>query len=174
VGLAVVHVSVNEDDGITEFNCNLVTEWTDEKLAWDPSKFGGLKSMRMPVTDIFVPDIGIERSGTQPLADKFTQAVVDYKGRVMYIPQRTYRLQAEKKGDGYFQLTARMGSWTYDKTRMTLKLMQESLMMEEFTQGPKWDVSCGGVTLIERPYEFMDFKETFPLACFVIDIKKKA
>ncbi len=34
-------------------------EWTDHRLAWEPSEFGGIKSIRAESTDIWIPDIAL-------------------------------------------------------------------------------------------------------------------
>lgn len=32
-------------------------EWIDYKLRWDPEKYGGIKSIRVPSENIWLPDI---------------------------------------------------------------------------------------------------------------------
>jgi len=177
VGLDVYHVTLCEEDGMVEMGAYLIMYWKDDKLCWDPSKFGGLKNIRIPVEHIFLPDIGIERSGrsTYDKHERGNMACLDYQGNVLYFSQKNYRMQAEKQADGHYQLNVRVASWTYDSNRLALKFYKpDGITFDEFTQGSKWNVTNGGYEIKDREYDYGEFKEQFPAAKFVLDIKKKA
>lgn len=63
-------LSINEFDTV-EGTFSLVgvlnCSWTDESLVWTPSSYGGLSSINVPQSDIWVPDVFIINQ-----AEKFT------------------------------------------------------------------------------------------------------
>ncbi|CAF4413891.1 unnamed protein product, partial [Rotaria sp. Silwood2] len=61
--------------------------WTDYSLRWKPEEFGNIQSLRIPSTQIWVPDIFLYNS----VNDKFDttmkiNAVVQHNGDILYVP----------------------------------------------------------------------------------------
>lgn len=70
----------------------LFQEWTDEFFKWDPNQYGGLKKIRIPCRQIWIPDIVLYNS-----ADDYTQgymqalAMVSSDGTVFWPPIVKFR-----------------------------------------------------------------------------------
>ncbi|XP_063447065.1 neuronal acetylcholine receptor subunit beta-3-like [Mytilus trossulus] len=85
-------LAINEFDTV-EGTLSLVgvlnCSWTDESLVWTPSSYGGLSSINVPQSDIWVPDIFISNQ-----AEKFTpfgksvdiKLTVSHSGLVSWYP----------------------------------------------------------------------------------------
>lgn len=58
MGISIVRiVDVNEQNEILRTNMWLKLSWTDPKLTWEPSEYGGLERISVPNQMVWVPDI---------------------------------------------------------------------------------------------------------------------
>uniref|UniRef100_A0A1I8EBD2 Uncharacterized protein n=1 Tax=Wuchereria bancrofti TaxID=6293 RepID=A0A1I8EBD2_WUCBA len=58
MGMTMTNIfDMDEKNQVLTINVWLDQEWKDELLVWDPKKFGGIKSVRVPCDLIWLPDI---------------------------------------------------------------------------------------------------------------------
>jgi len=96
--------------------------WHDSRLTWDPSKYDGIRHIRLPAKKIWVPDFKIYNTQNEAEVRDDVNAVIFSNGTVMWIPMvsyRTYCAPGRDKGDSIVCML-QIGSWTYDAD--TLKL----------------------------------------------------
>ncbi|CAF2716940.1 unnamed protein product [Rotaria sp. Silwood2] len=118
--------------------------WNDYNLRWKPEEFGNIQTLRIPSTQIWVPDILLYNSAD----DKFdaamkVNAVVQHNGDILYVPPVLFKSTCPFDIVAFpfvsiktmFQLyrtfilnvclfldtqhcTLKFGSWTYDDAGM--------------------------------------------------------
>uniref|UniRef100_A0A1I7T1A8 Neur_chan_LBD domain-containing protein n=1 Tax=Caenorhabditis tropicalis TaxID=1561998 RepID=A0A1I7T1A8_9PELO len=92
--------------------------WTDHYLTWDPSEFGNIKEVRLPINNIWKPDVLLYNSVDQQFDSTWpVNAVVLYTGNVTWIPPAIIRSSCAID-IAYFPFdtqhcTMKFGSWTY-------------------------------------------------------------
>lgn len=57
IGMALIHISLDEMAGVTSVDAWMRLNWTDEHLTWEPSDFGNLTKLHFGVDEIWKPDI---------------------------------------------------------------------------------------------------------------------
>ncbi|XP_075223130.1 neuronal acetylcholine receptor subunit eat-2-like [Lycorma delicatula] len=87
--------------------------WKDEKLKWDPNKYGEMKSLQLIHGEIWRPELVLYNSvghGTDIFG--ISRVIVSSEGEVLWVPRT--RLQAHCKLD--------LSSWPWDQHTCELKL----------------------------------------------------
>ncbi|XP_063782669.1 neuronal acetylcholine receptor subunit beta-4 [Pseudophryne corroboree] len=138
-------ISVNEREQIMTTNVWLNQEWVDYRLTWNPAEYDGIKKLRIPSKQIWLPDIVLYNNadGTYEVS-LFTNAVVQYNGSIAWLPPAIYKsaCKIEVKHFPFDQqnCTLKFRSWTYDYTEIDLVLSSASASMDDFTPSGEWDI----------------------------------
>ncbi len=140
--------SVDFISGDASFKGAFRERWQDTTLQWDPKKFGGVKSIKLPThpeTDgrVWVPDFVItEDSGEQLLSNtKFTDLVLNSSGFVFNEVFGEFLIGFNSLIDYYpfdvQNVTMTFGSSSYDKSLMPIVLDENPFLVlnpETFNQ----------------------------------------
>uniref|UniRef100_A0A8C5MNB7 Nicotinic acetylcholine receptor beta-2 n=1 Tax=Leptobrachium leishanense TaxID=445787 RepID=A0A8C5MNB7_9ANUR len=138
-------ISVNEREQIMTTNVWLNQEWVDYRLTWNPSEYDGIKKLRIPSKQIWLPDIVLYNNadGTYEVS-LFTNAIVQNNGSIAWLPPAIYKsaCKIEVKHFPFDQqnCTLKFRSWTYDYTEIDLVLSQDNASMDDFTPSGEWDI----------------------------------
>ncbi|XP_053575267.1 neuronal acetylcholine receptor subunit beta-4-like [Bombina bombina] len=138
-------ISVNEREQIMTTNVWLNQEWVDYRLTWNPDEYDGIKKLRIPSQQIWLPDIVLYNNadGTYEVS-LFTNAVVQNNGSIAWLPPAIYKsaCKIEVKHFPFDQqnCTLKFRSWTYDYTEIDLVLSQGYASMDDFTPSGEWDI----------------------------------
>ena len=131
VGITVISMDVTPG-GVLFANTWLRTFWTDYRLKWDPSDYGGLKSIRVPPSQVWKPDLSIFNAanfGSGSFEDRFssshTLAIIYSNGDVLWMPPLPMEVNCHhndmlETAGGHHQCNIRIGSWTYDGNHLNL------------------------------------------------------
>lgn len=117
-GLAVISIQgLDETKDIATFHTYERYLWKDFYLQWNPSDFGGIDQMRIPIDKIWKPDIMLYNGYTPSdiIVDE-ALAVVSSDGTVLYIPAvyRNVPCKYDVKMSSLLVCRFKYGSWTYD------------------------------------------------------------
>jgi len=112
MGLIRIH-NIDEDDVVTatvwEYRM-----WTDYILKWNPSQFGGISQVRLPVDRIWQPDIELYNSVSDGSDQVFgNKVVVNSDGTVLYVPSMKRQVQCQRNVST-LTCNFKYGSWVYD------------------------------------------------------------
>ncbi|KAG8440157.1 hypothetical protein GDO86_006092 [Hymenochirus boettgeri] len=138
-------ISVNEREQIMTTNVWLNQEWVDYRLTWNPAEYDGIKKLRIPSQQIWLPEIVLYNNadGTYEVS-LFTNAIVQNNGSVAWLPPAIYKsaCKIEVKHFPFDQqnCTLKFRSWTYDYTEIDLVLSTEWATMDDFTPSGEWDI----------------------------------
>ncbi|KAM3927506.1 neuronal acetylcholine receptor subunit beta-4 isoform 2-T2 [Leptodactylus fuscus] len=120
-------------------------EWIDYRLTWNPAEYDGIRKLRIPSKQIWLPDIVLYNNadGTYEVS-LFTNAVVQNNGSIAWLPPAIYKsaCKIEVKHFPFDQqnCTLKFRSWTYDYTEIDLVLGTDSASMDDFTPSGEWDI----------------------------------
>ncbi|XP_063718179.1 neuronal acetylcholine receptor subunit alpha-9-like [Symsagittifera roscoffensis] len=110
--------------------------WYDEFLTWTPAEYGGVRRIRVPKDNIWLPDINVFQrinwADVQSLEQVLTNPIVQWDGRVT-VQEPRYLTSACSVDVKYFPFdahhcTINIGSWTY-------KPYEVDVMPGEFAAG---------------------------------------
>ncbi|XP_075432160.1 neuronal acetylcholine receptor subunit beta-4 isoform X1 [Ascaphus truei] len=138
-------ISVNEREQIMTTNVWLKQEWADYRLTWDPAEYDGIRKLRIPSQQIWLPDIVLYNNadGTYEVS-LFTNAIVQNNGSIAWLPPAIYKsaCKIEVKHFPFDQqnCTMKFRSWTYDYTEIDLVLKTGWASMDDFTPSGEWDI----------------------------------
>ncbi|XGW25004.1 hypothetical protein V3C99_006442 [Haemonchus contortus] len=111
-------LDVDEKHQIMHSNVWLRMSWVDHYLTWDPSEYGNIKEVRLPISNIWKPDVLLYNSVDQQFDSTWpVNAVVYHTGNVTWIPPAVIRSSCSID-IAYFPFDSqhcsmKFGSWTY-------------------------------------------------------------
>jgi len=149
-------IAVNLKNQIMTTNLWVEQFWRDYKLEWDPSEYGGVKSLHVPADHIWRPDIVLYNNADGNFEVTLaTKATLHYTGDVAWKPPAIYHSSCEMDVE-YFPFdeqtcVMKFGSWTYDGFQVDLRHEEEihspsSAMYNAEENSPTVDV---GIDLTE-------------------------
>ncbi|CAB3407819.1 unnamed protein product [Caenorhabditis bovis] len=111
-------LDIDEKHQIMNSNVWLRMSWIDHYLTWDPSEYGNIREVRLPINNIWKPDVLLYNSVDQQFDSTWpVNAVVLYNGNVTWIPPAIIRSSCSID-IAFFPFdtqhcTMKFGSWTY-------------------------------------------------------------
>uniref|UniRef100_A0A3Q3FQK2 Cholinergic receptor nicotinic beta 3 subunit b n=1 Tax=Kryptolebias marmoratus TaxID=37003 RepID=A0A3Q3FQK2_KRYMA len=123
----------------------LFAEWIDYKLRWNPDKYGGITSIRVPSENIWLPDIVLyENADGRFEGSLMTKAIVKYNGAITWTPPASYK-SACTMDVTFFPFdrqncSMKFGSWTYDGNMVDLVLMDNHVDRKDFFDNGEWEI----------------------------------
>ncbi|CAF4296810.1 unnamed protein product, partial [Rotaria sordida] len=119
--------------------------WNDYSLRWKPEEFGNIQTLRIPNTQIWIPDIFLYNS----IDDKFdtrakVNAVVQYDGNILYVPPILFKSIcpfdiALFPFDTQY-CTLKFGTWTYDDAGVNLTVESSKGQLDAYVKSAEWDL----------------------------------
>ncbi|KAI1729880.1 neurotransmitter-gated ion-channel ligand binding domain-containing protein [Ditylenchus destructor] len=141
VGSSLIRlIDVDEKNQILTTNLWLEMRWTDAKLQWDPNKYGGIKTLHIPSTDIWVDSLIVLIAAGDPDITIFTDALVSHDGRVFWQPPAIYKSFCSIDVSWFpYDLqncNMKFGAWSYTGFYVDLRqLPHENVIMTKDSDG---------------------------------------
>ncbi|XP_011865912.1 PREDICTED: acetylcholine receptor subunit alpha-L1-like [Vollenhovia emeryi] len=148
--------------------------WTDEKLKWDPAKYGNILHIHVGSHEIWQPDILLYHSGTAGTVEHYgdTHCIIFHDGQVLWVPPSQFV--------GLCELDFRLwpfdtqvcnmtfGSWTYHGEQIDMQLSETVENTERmYVKNAEWkllDMSKSRESVMyaccAEPYINLNFKMT--------------
>ncbi|XP_077255251.1 acetylcholine receptor subunit alpha-like 1 isoform X2 [Temnothorax americanus] len=147
--------------------------WTDEKLKWDPAKYGNIQHIHVGSHEIWQPDILLYHSGTAGTVEHYgdTACIIFHDGQVLWVPPAQFI--------GLCELNLRLwpfdtqvcnmtfGSWTYHGEQIDMRLSETENMERMYVKNAGWklmDLSKSRESVVysccAEPYINLNFKMT--------------
>ncbi|RNA37099.1 Cation transporter family [Brachionus plicatilis] len=177
VGLTLTQIfDLEEKNQFLISNVWLDNEWYDEFLTWDPDKFNGLKSIRIPSRRIWLPDLVLYNNADDYFSyKKDTYAMIYNNGKVFW-PVPT-KLQSTCKFDVTFfpfdiqRCFLKIGSWTYDGFQVDIMNRSENIDLSNYVPNGEWDLVR--TYCVRRVVYYPCCREPFPDVTFTLIIRRK-
>ncbi|XP_063068709.1 acetylcholine receptor subunit alpha-like [Engraulis encrasicolus] len=144
VGLQLIQlISVDEVNQIVTSNVRLKQSWEDVNLKWDPSKYNGIKKIRIPCTDIWRPDLVLYNNADGDFAIVHeTKVLLEHTGMVTWNPPAIFKSYCEIIVLYFpFDLqncSMKLGTWTYDGTLVVINPDSDRPDLSNFMESGEW------------------------------------
>uniref|UniRef100_A0AC35U462 Neur_chan_LBD domain-containing protein n=1 Tax=Rhabditophanes sp. KR3021 TaxID=114890 RepID=A0AC35U462_9BILA len=154
VGASLIRIiDIDEKNQVLTTNLWLEMNWIDNKLQWDPKKYGGIKTIHIPSDLIWTCDILL--AAGDPDITIFTDALVAYDGRVFWHPPAIYKSFCPIDVTWFpydsQKCNMKFGAWSYTGFYVDLR----QLPREEVVS--KQDNDGGDVEFLERGMDLSFF-----------------
>jgi len=138
-------VGVDEKNEMLHTNMWLNYQWFDYKMKWNVTEYGGVKSIRLPSSMIWTPDILMYNSADEDIDSKFpTNVVIDNTGSMSWIPLGLF-ISSCPLDIKWFPFDDQLcimkfGSWTYDASKINMSTASDEMDMSYYTTSGEWDL----------------------------------
>ncbi|XP_076465874.1 neuronal acetylcholine receptor subunit alpha-7-like [Babylonia areolata] len=170
-------IDVDEKNQVVNTNIWLQMSWHAYNLVWDPSDFGNVTTVRVPVSMVWVPDILMYNSASEGFDATFrTNVVVSSDGSCLWVPPGMFKSTCaiditwfpfdDQKCDLKF------GSWTH--TGHYLNLSQDNEAggdTSDFIRNGEWELI--GVPVRRNVLEYECCPEVYIDLTFTIHIRRR-
>ncbi|XP_020384571.1 acetylcholine receptor subunit alpha [Rhincodon typus] len=144
VGLQLIQlINVDEVNQIVETNVRLRQQWVDVKLRWKPDDYGGVKKIRLPASDIWLPDIVLYNNADGEFAIvHMTKVLLEYTGKIIWNPPAIFKSYCEIIVTHFpfdqQNCSIKLGIWTYDGTRVAIFPESDRPDLSDFMESGEW------------------------------------
>eukprot|EP00918_Siedleckia_nematoides_P073792 GHVU01161177.1.p1 GENE.GHVU01161177.1~~GHVU01161177.1.p1 ORF type:complete len:230 (-),score=15.06 GHVU01161177.1:160-849(-) len=110
--------------------------WFNVNLKWDPKKYGGVSTVRLPDYEVWKPDIKLYNSHTKPTIES-SNVVVYSSGDVIWNSKTYLQVVCDRvKVNGTrlesFECLPKFGSWSYDGNQIDLYEGKAEIDLSDF------------------------------------------
>lgn len=151
-------ITVDEKNENIQTNMWLNYEWTDYKLTWNKSDYGGVESIRLPSSKIWNPDILLYNSADEDIDSKYPTNIVVYaNGTCSWVPIGLYistcsiNIRWFPFDDQICEM--KFGSWSYDESKINLTSKADTIDLSTYTESGEWEIIKVSATRNEEKYE---------------------
>ncbi|XP_025412106.1 acetylcholine receptor subunit alpha-type acr-16-like isoform X2 [Sipha flava] len=149
VNTVLKYIDLDFQNSIMTVNAWVSMTWQDEKLLWNVSEYGDIKSINMAYGEIWMPDIVAYNSADGHTDETYGKinCVVRSDGKVHWIPPAKYRVFCDVDFTswpfGEHTCSLRLGSWTYDGNSVSMQINEKinTADMINLDEGCKWDIT---------------------------------
>ncbi|CAD5210094.1 unnamed protein product [Bursaphelenchus xylophilus] len=134
-------LDVDEKAQTITTNVWLNIKWHDVYLTWDPSEYGNIKEVRLPINNIWKPDVLLYNSVDQRFDAMWpVNAIVTFTGNVTWIPpaivKSTCRIDVTSFPFDDQHCSMKFGSWTY--SGFFTDLYNSTVSLDPYTPNGEW------------------------------------
>ncbi|XP_071945609.1 neuronal acetylcholine receptor subunit alpha-9-like isoform X2 [Antedon mediterranea] len=141
-------VEMDERNQVLTTNVWIEQHWDDLKLTWDPVDYDGIEILRIPATELWMPDITLYNnadSADYVSNSRGSNALVNFTGSVSLWSKPTLVRSVCKIDIKYFpfdmqECKMKFGSWTYTSYEMNLLKKKQLPDMSGYIQNEQWDL----------------------------------
>ncbi|XP_063965568.1 neuronal acetylcholine receptor subunit alpha-10-like [Lytechinus pictus] len=140
--------NMDERNQVLTLNVWIEQHWDDQKLVWDPEAYEGIEILRIPATEIWIPDVTLydnADSNDYVAHSRQSNALVNHGGTVDLWSKPALVKSTCKIGVKFFPFDEQMcsmkfGSWTYNSFQMSLDKHKPEPDLSTFVNNEQWDL----------------------------------
>ncbi|XP_077998372.1 neuronal acetylcholine receptor subunit alpha-10-like [Glandiceps talaboti] len=153
-------VDMDERNQILTTNVWIEQHWIDEKLIWEPDEYDGIKILRVPAKELWIPDITLyDNADAHDYADsvRASNCLVQSVGFVSLWSRPTVLKSTCKIDIKYFpfdkqQCRLKFGSWTYTGELINLNKHADEPDLSNLVENEQWDLVYAKTTRHSKKY----------------------
>ncbi|KAE8580869.1 hypothetical protein XENTR_v10024578 [Xenopus tropicalis] len=144
VGLQLIQlINVDEVNQIVSTNIRLKQQWVDVNLKWDPAKYGGVKKLRIPSSEVWCPDLVLYNNADGDFAiSKDTKILLEHTGKITWTPPAIFKSYCEIIVTHFpfdqQNCSMKFGTWTYDGTLVVINPDRDRPDLSNFMASGEW------------------------------------
>jgi len=166
IGLGLLCAQLDSKSHVLTSRVWLREFWTDPRLTWDESDYGGLDSISVRSWYIWRPDIKLYNSWEEDYPDWNVNVIVHSSGTVFWVPPVTFKSLCSSSGDCKLEL----GSWTHDGFSISLDKLH-NLDLDYYDTNCPFEVTNAKTELKVQKYECCE--EPYPSFVTEFTVKQK-
>ncbi|KAF2899334.1 hypothetical protein ILUMI_06839 [Ignelater luminosus] len=160
-GMAAIHLETNELKSTVTISSWLRLVWTDSKLKWNESDYGGISVARIAEHEIWQPDIFLYNSvsGGEPITKVNAPNVLIYpNGEVLWVPTTKLTVLCEFNLRHWPFDTQhcffKFGSWTHNGNEISIQLYNNKKFVDVSDYTPRaWIISNTSAEQFSKMYD---------------------
>ncbi|OQV17454.1 Acetylcholine receptor subunit alpha-type acr-16 [Hypsibius exemplaris] len=177
IGFVLTQISqVDERNQVLTLNVWLEQEWVDEVLVWDPEKYGNIRTLVVPSTKLWLPDIVLYNN-----ADDYNKnlmpvnVVLQHNGNVFWSPPT--KMRSTCKIDTRFfpfddqRCLLKLGSWIYDGYQLDVVKRKPNVDMSDYVPSGEWVIV--NTTMVRNENRYDCCPEPFPDVTVTFHIRRR-
>ncbi|XP_077977141.1 neuronal acetylcholine receptor subunit alpha-10-like [Glandiceps talaboti] len=171
---------MDERNQVLKTNIWTTETWTDEMLRWEPDEYDGIEQIRIPSSDLWMPDITLynnaEAVDYSADSESGSNCVINFTGSIHYKSRPTILKSTCQVYVKYFPFDVQMckmkfGSWAYDSQQVNMLQVREEPRLDHFIQNEQWQLEFA---LARRHITYyLCCPEVYPDISFYICIRRK-
>ncbi|UJR19828.1 hypothetical protein I4U23_022961 [Adineta vaga] len=123
----------------------MVLTWNDCNLKWNPKDYGGIQTIRLPSTQIWIPDILLYNSADEKFDSTLkVNAVVQHTGDILYVPPGIFKPICSFNIASFpfdtQHCTLKFGSWTFDDAGINLTAESNEGQLDAYIKNGQWSL----------------------------------
>ena len=140
--------------------------WTDFKLKWLPTDYGGITEIRVPCSMVWLPDI-VLYNNADPKFEKAmdTNVIIKHTGAIMwdqpFIAKSSCQLEVADFPFDEQECPFTFGSWTFHGQQLDIYTSSNMADLKDFIKNLEWDVI--DMPVVREVTKFMCCPETYPI-----------
>ena len=147
--------------------------WYDKQIKWDPKDYGGLKTIKIKPSTVWIPDIVLtnsadERFQVTPDPKQSVNVNLYHSGVVRWVPIVTMTLSCPLNLGhfpwDYQSCYMQLGSWAYTYDRIRLRLIKNETDLTYFRENYTWDIIANYAVSIVPTHHYQHIKFIFTFA----------
>ncbi|XP_023674173.1 neuronal acetylcholine receptor subunit alpha-7-like isoform X1 [Paramormyrops kingsleyae] len=167
-------IDVDEKNQVLITNAWLQLHWTDVYLSWNPELYPGVKNLRFPSSQVWVPDILLYNSADERFDATFhTNVLVNASGYCQYIPpgilKSTCYIDVRWFPFDVQKCDLKFGSWTHNGWLLDLQIL--AVDTSTYIPNGEWDLVEVPAKRNELYYECC--KEPYPDITFTVVMRRR-
>jgi len=181
LGMALIHLDLDERKSVLEVDGWMRLNWTDEYLKWDPVQYNNLTQIHFGSEEIWRPDIQLYNNAEGSNLNHYgtTHFLVFPTGVVLWVPPAKFRsfckvdLRAWPQDSQSCKL--KFGSWTSHGNQIDLGLfhnMSSVELLNFYTTNKEWAVLEATASRSTNTYESVP--ETYPDVTFTFLLQRES
>ncbi|XP_022104190.1 neuronal acetylcholine receptor subunit alpha-10-like isoform X2 [Acanthaster planci] len=177
LALSVIQIlEMDERNQILTTNVWIEQHWEDEKMRWDSDDYGGITILRIPATELWVPDITLydnADSNDYVSTSRTSNALVNNNGTVDLwskpcLLKSTCKIDVKFFPFDYQECSMKFGSWTYNSFQMDLTKVFDDADLSSYVPNEQWNLTYAvvrrhAIKYICCPEEYLDVTFYFGL-----------
>ncbi|GMR47267.1 hypothetical protein PMAYCL1PPCAC_17462 [Pristionchus mayeri] len=148
------------------------TKWEDYKMRWDPMEYGGLRSLQVPNSFLWRPDILLFNSADEKFDASFpVNFVVEHTGDVLLSPPGIVRLSC-RIDITWFPYDEQIcfmkfGSWSYDGDKVDLQIdssgieSPHNIDLSYFIKNGEWELLSTPAVRVASEFDGLKYVEVY-------------
>ena len=140
--------------------------WTDFKLKWSPTDYGGITEIRVPCSMVWLPDI-VLYNNADPKFEKAmdTNVIIKHTGAIMwdqpFIAKSSCQLEVADFPFDEQECPFTFGSWTFHGQQLDIYTSSNMADLKDFIKNLEWDVI--DMPVVREVTKFMCCPETYQI-----------
>jgi len=169
LGMALIHLDLEEHSSVLEVDGWMRLNWTDEYLVWDPKDYGELKQIHFGSDEIWKPDIQLYNNADSANLQHFgtTHFLVQHTGVVLWVPPAKFRafckIDLRLWPQDTQECKLKFGSWTSHGDEIGLQLFHGMPIVDKlnfYTANKEWQVETH--TASQNNNKYKGIPEDYP------------